>query len=153
MPNNLRQWCGNEVIWHYLMHMLCIGRIIVSDQLENCGKVIVACRNIWKVCCYHMYHPLRRLRSTEFCPNFLFMGFFWLSRARFPYAELTGVKLYFVVCRWGKNFESIIYTHFRFHMVNIALMLPCELAEEIDEQSDDILRTNSWRPRYSVQLM
>jgi len=44
-------------------------------------------------------------------------------------------------CRWGRNFESVIYTHLRLQRVNIALMLPCELAEENNEESVDILRT------------
>jgi hypothetical protein len=36
---------------------------------------------------------------------------------------------------------SLIYTHFKLQRVNVAVMLPCELAEENHEESDDSLRT------------
>ena len=124
------------------MYCVSIGLLWVISwkNYVNVAEIVADC-NISKGCCYLMYHALRRLRSTVLCPHVFFMGFVWLSRARFTYTGLTGVKLCFVVCRWGKNFESVIYTHFRLHMVNTALMLPCELVEENHEQSDDNLRT------------
>ena len=126
--------------------MCCVSvRLLWVISWRNYGKVaeIVAYCNISKGYCYLMYHPLRRLRSTEFCPHVFFMGFVWLNKARFPCTGLTGVKLCFVVCRWGKHFEWVIYTHFRLQIVNVrvALMLPCELAEVNHEQSDYNLRT------------
>jgi hypothetical protein len=68
------------------------------------------------------------------------VGFFRLCKERFPYTVLTDVRICLVFGE-VKMFESVIYTHFRLQRVNAAVMLPCELAEENHEESDDSLRT------------